>query len=85
MQEFLKSSPLCWHIPKYLLNLHIHGKDEAKKVKKDIEKKKSALLALQSLNGKTPASMTKAERDAYDIAVGQLLNILDTAGKVAVS
>lgn len=63
----------------------MNGKEKAVKMKADIEKKKTALASLQTLNGKTPTNMTKAERDAYDLAIGQLLSVLDISGKVNVN
>lgn len=60
-------------------------KDKAEKVKKEVEKKKSSITTLQSLNGKTPEDMTKAERKLYDRAIGQLLGVLNASGKVEVA
>lgn len=52
--------------------------DKAQKIKSDIEKKKQAFVTLQSLNGKKLTELTKTEREAYDNAIGVLLNILGT-------
>ena len=48
------------------------------------EIKRSALVALQSLQGKKPEDMTKDERTLYDKAIGQLLGVLDVEGKVKI-
>jgi len=60
------------------------GKDDAVKVKADIEKKKSALVSLQTLNGKTVSEMSKVEQEAYMTALGQLLGILNALGQVQI-
>lgn len=55
----------------------MNGKQKSDKMKIENAKKKAAFLTLQSLNGKKPEDMTKAERITYDRSVGQLLGILD--------
>lgn len=61
------------------------GKDKAQKHRAENAKKKASLVTLQSLQGKKPEDLNKAERIAYDRAVGQLLGILDGEGRVNVS
>lgn len=60
------------------------GKEKAVKVKADIEKKKAALISLQSMNGKTIPQMSKAEQEALLTALGQMLSVVDNTGKVFV-
>ena len=53
-------------------------------MKKDLEKKKAALITLQGLNGKTVTQMSKAEQEALITALCQLLNLAGADGKINV-
>lgn len=57
-------------------------KEEKDRVRKRIEAKKSAVVLLTPLVGKTPKQMSKAEQEALLTALGQLLNVLDKDERV---